>query len=447
LSEDSNENLDYVFQALSNKVRREIIIVLGNEGPLTYSELMSKVGVEDSGTFGFHMRKMRRLLEKTSSGKYTLSELGKFAYNLLKGEKAFVTTSTISETKEVREPLIISDRISFELTEEIINSCKERGRKLIIADIVNLIIHKIPRKVFDEVVEKISDCVTVYVPKELEDIVHFKSKDVLMIKSYKDKPPRVKGFLGLPLSISSLISAVMSGVMPLFHSLPDIVAKGLKSVKLPKKLVVDEELRIKQGGILKVGISGGIVRVKEDERPWIKVWEIGDNIPHINIDVKNGITEIELERGECEILLPKGYLNETHIDMSGGITQLEISDLDTLKIDETGGMLRFSLNNSKPINLSVKLQGGIIECEIRAKFEEESEIHMNLEGGVAKMDVKLEENTRISADGKIEGGWGEIVLKGSKIQLPYEDVDYRESTSRLKLRLDVFGGFFNINIK
>lgn len=70
---------------LSNRIRREVIILLASEGPLTYSELMKKVGIEDSGTFGFHMRKMHRLLKKNDMGEYELSELGLKAYDMLKG--------------------------------------------------------------------------------------------------------------------------------------------------------------------------------------------------------------------------------------------------------------------------------------------------------------------------------------------------------------------------
>ena len=38
---------------------------LAEEGPLTYTELMRRIGVEDSGTFGFHVRRMQKLLKKT----------------------------------------------------------------------------------------------------------------------------------------------------------------------------------------------------------------------------------------------------------------------------------------------------------------------------------------------------------------------------------------------
>lgn len=45
---------------------------------------MKKVGVEDSGAFGFHIRKMHRLLKKDDISEYGPSESGK-AYDIFKG--------------------------------------------------------------------------------------------------------------------------------------------------------------------------------------------------------------------------------------------------------------------------------------------------------------------------------------------------------------------------
>ena len=52
------ESLDRVFQALSHPVRRRIIGMLAERGEASYSELMRACGVEDSGTFAFHLRRL-----------------------------------------------------------------------------------------------------------------------------------------------------------------------------------------------------------------------------------------------------------------------------------------------------------------------------------------------------------------------------------------------------
>ena len=87
---EANEELDYILQALGHQVRRKVIEIIAEEGSQTYTELMRKTGVDDSGTFGFHLRRMQKLLKKNQRGEYELSELGWKAYKILKqlkGEK------------------------------------------------------------------------------------------------------------------------------------------------------------------------------------------------------------------------------------------------------------------------------------------------------------------------------------------------------------------------
>lgn len=69
-----------VFDALSNEVRRKIIILLA-ERPRSYAELMKELNIE-SPALAFHLKKLGPLIQK-DNGNYKLTELGKKAYSLL----------------------------------------------------------------------------------------------------------------------------------------------------------------------------------------------------------------------------------------------------------------------------------------------------------------------------------------------------------------------------
>ena len=180
-----SDDVDYILQAISNEVRRRILIYIARDGPISYTKLMKKVGIEDSGTFGFHIRKMQRLLRKDDVGEYVLSDLGRRAIEILRnigydvGEavEAPARVETPAEDKP-REVKVIDDMLSYTLTEEVVRRYRERGYRIILKDILRLVIGPMPRDLFDSVVEEINDCLTVYYPSDLRDVIEFKIRDV-----------------------------------------------------------------------------------------------------------------------------------------------------------------------------------------------------------------------------------------------------------------------------
>ena len=79
----SEEDLDLMFSALSHGARRAVVKNLGEQGVLSFSQLMEAAGIEETGTFGFHLKKTEPLLEKLPDGRYKLSKLGEKAYREL----------------------------------------------------------------------------------------------------------------------------------------------------------------------------------------------------------------------------------------------------------------------------------------------------------------------------------------------------------------------------
>lgn len=80
----SEEDVERYLEALAHPVRREVIRALAEKGSLSYTELMRITGVDDSGTFAFHMRMLQGLVCKDpETGDYKLTEEGVRVYKVL----------------------------------------------------------------------------------------------------------------------------------------------------------------------------------------------------------------------------------------------------------------------------------------------------------------------------------------------------------------------------
>jgi len=81
VSEEVKELTDFI-GAIGHPIRRRIIRILHENMEVTYSDLLSTLNIE-TGKLNFHLKKLQPLLEQTKSGKYKLSEKGKFAYTVI----------------------------------------------------------------------------------------------------------------------------------------------------------------------------------------------------------------------------------------------------------------------------------------------------------------------------------------------------------------------------
>jgi hypothetical protein len=75
---------DKRYKALDHTIRREIVILLA-KAPHTYSQLLTKLGIE-SGHLAYHIRNLNELLDKDTRGNYFLNAKGKQAYDFLTGK-------------------------------------------------------------------------------------------------------------------------------------------------------------------------------------------------------------------------------------------------------------------------------------------------------------------------------------------------------------------------
>lgn len=78
----SGSEINAVIEGISHEIRRKIILLLAEKGPMKYSSLLSELGIQ-SGVLNYHLSKMKFLLDKDEEGIYNLSNMGILAYKLL----------------------------------------------------------------------------------------------------------------------------------------------------------------------------------------------------------------------------------------------------------------------------------------------------------------------------------------------------------------------------
>ena len=213
MSKLGEEELNVLFNALSHEVRRKVVKVLGEKGKATYSELMNEVGISDSGTFAFHLRRMRYLVNKDRYGNYFLTDLGKIGYEILVNIGKLKEAVEEREEKEEYESAfeIISDRLYCFLSKDKLEKLRKENRKLLLKDILALVVDKnVTPDLFKDVVLEIDDTAVVHAPKHLLLAVESRCKDVLYVKEYENKPPQRDEVLSKTmLSISGFLKRVL----------------------------------------------------------------------------------------------------------------------------------------------------------------------------------------------------------------------------------------------
>ena len=460
-----SNDLDYVMQALSHRVRRVVVKALAERGSLTYSELMKEAGVEDSGTFGFHLRRMSRLVRKNERGGYELTSLGWTAYKVLKSltpsKEAAVKRREEGGVSKPPERLVISDRAKFELNEVMAKHLLERGKRLFINDVLTVIIYPMGRELFDSVVGGISDCLTVYAPRELGDLVHERSSDVLTVKLYEGEPPRVPNDVGTAISravtgivprvlssIGSTLSNILSGISP---------SRGLEAPSVKKgELLYSTPLPIKEECSLKVSASGGSITISEDSQGEIKVWSSGDSKPEVNVDVHEASASVEVNSGIAELTIPRGKVSSFDISMSGGTLKLGASMVESLSLDVDGGWVKISIASPKLMKARTTVNGGVseVELDIANGFKGVANYEVELDGGISEVLISVPKYVCVKVESRgVEGGLVTLSIDGKKIpvlrgsNVLYVDKGFSESGSCMTLGLRLAGGVAKVSIQ
>ena len=78
-----SSNIADLHKILKDETRRKIVILLHEQGNLSYVDLMKALGIANTGKMNYHLKVLGDLLTKTEEGKYTLTEKGNLASRLL----------------------------------------------------------------------------------------------------------------------------------------------------------------------------------------------------------------------------------------------------------------------------------------------------------------------------------------------------------------------------
>ncbi len=68
---------------LKDPTRRRILSALGERGPLAYVEILGLLEIEHTGKLNYHLRHLGDLVSKDESGRYTLTEKGRLATQVM----------------------------------------------------------------------------------------------------------------------------------------------------------------------------------------------------------------------------------------------------------------------------------------------------------------------------------------------------------------------------
>jgi len=76
-------DLASLHKILKDPTRRKIVQYLSSKGHLTYMELMNLLEITNTGKFNYHLKILADLIQKGENGRYSLTERGQLASQLL----------------------------------------------------------------------------------------------------------------------------------------------------------------------------------------------------------------------------------------------------------------------------------------------------------------------------------------------------------------------------
>lgn len=87
-----------VFKVLDHQKRRDILRYVGEKKAATFTEVLNASKMPDSPTLSYHLRSLAPFI-KQENGKYSLTPLGKDAYNLLLRTTAYNKLAILRKNK------------------------------------------------------------------------------------------------------------------------------------------------------------------------------------------------------------------------------------------------------------------------------------------------------------------------------------------------------------
>ncbi len=432
----SPDGIERYLKALAHRVRRDIIRALYQHKRLSYSELMKITGVEDSGTFAFHLKMLQGLVEKDpNTGEYRLTEEGIKAYKALtiltdeeqtrEGEK-----EKHIEKKEAKPEIItISGKLSFTLTKHLAEKLCKENKKIYFTDILTLTIEDMPEELLECVLEGINDVFYIQAPDHLKPLIEIKSGDIGFVG-------KNSGFLGS--MIAGLTSSIIKGVMKGIEESIKIKSGG-RTIKF--NMVTD----IEEANSLKIIAESSSLRIKKEQID--KLLFKGKTTPnsYTKVFTENGIVHVKSEEAEGELSIPNNKIfEEVFMDIESSSIGGDLSVREKLDLRSDSSNISLTVGKLKKSEVKIELDSS--NAKIVLDYDEfigDSNIIVKGDSSNVSLEVRIPKETAINA--VQESGIGTMIVEGITSG-SYKDKNYEKAESRLNITIDIDDGVYKVNV-
>ena len=434
-SEAKHSIHDDVFHALAHRVRRNVIRVLAERGPRSFTDLMRDVGVEDSSVMAFHVKKLGNLVRKNEKGFYELTELGWKAYRLLKELELESLSDSVrrvveersERVKEVRQEngmVIVENAVLYELTGEDVDRLLSEGRGLVVRNVVRLrIASDVDPEKLRSVLKEVSNVLFVDAPPELKKVVLEKGKNVDVVRNTFVRT-----------IIDSVVRSLVPTLMKSLLSLSDLKRiVGTTRIHIAKEVPTARSLRIDVVGSdisLSIG-QGNMVRIEGE----------GSTASRIDVrDVGSDTREIKIVGIDGALTMPISGIENLSLTLKGGDLTGSLSAESRCSIAVIGGDLELDLVIKRMENLECVVKGGDARMKIDVEdVVNNADIYVDVSGGDAELEMLIPRNVDVHVkELNVSGGDYDLVIEKS----------VRNGTEKtINLHLRILGGDAKLTIR
>ncbi|ABM80557.1 winged helix-turn-helix domain-containing protein [Hyperthermus butylicus] len=379
------EELDTILQALSHPTRRCIVRVLGEKEEASYAELMQECGVNDSGTFAFHLRRLQGIVEKMGEGSYRLTGLGRRAYEVL---LALMGEGRLSTREQGGwDGIVYGGSYELWLTGRHLDYAESKHARIVIRDVDKLVIASdVEPERFDKLVESIEDVDTIIAPRKLAPMLEAKARDYEEIRYYDGlEPPVRRGFLEKLAGIASWLQAPKRTVLLLEESVDPGDA---------------EELRLEaRGCAVKVQSSAG-------DKLVVRLYGRRGSKAQTVVSRKGGAVLVSCPEGvrdaRLEIDVPPSWRPRLTIEAKAAAVKahgLAVAGLEaSCSASALSADVEIAPSSSQPV---LKLIGKATSASVKARFEPwrgEALAEIDASASAVRLEASLPRGTAISLE-------------------------------------------------
>ncbi len=455
------EELEKIFDALGHRVRRRVVEELGKRGSATYSELMKAAGVEDSGTFAFHLRKLLDLglVRKNERGEYVLTDLGMRAYSTIKvlqGElTAYPQPSAMPQDRaETGKPMVVSDVVRFVLTKNLAEELERSGRRIKVQRVTKLFVEPMPRELLSHVLDSIEDCTVVEAPRELMEIIVPRSRNVAVFRDLREgRVTFVSKGIGAAIaeSIGRLASRLatlgpriaLSTVSAIMESLPKFIEVVGRRSEVIEERRIELPTNIK---CIKLFADSSSITIEPSDKPELIVRKRGKDVGEVGIDTLDGTLELTADTVEIKLLVPRD-LEEVRATCDSSAMKIEGVTISRIVMRADSSAL--SLSNVKILGvLFAELDSSVLNVSARIEPHTMSSVDISASAAAVKIRISVPPDAKVSIS-SLAHRCSAINAKvdGKSVGLDYREPGYDESQKKVSIKLDAEGTALALRIK